>query len=328
MEDHHFRSAVVHVLHHDAVLLMLLGAFDQLPAAVERIGRGHLRGRVFPILHRCEADRDVPLPGCRVVHEVEVFFRAHAFEIGFTVGVQRRWTLPRLHCPLAGALRMPRAGYRTPPSARPRRCRSGSVHGRNPSRDTDKADPHGFQRGVPRMAVRAPTRRSGRPPWCSPLPGPRNPGKNAALAPAAPSLRRVRRSMPGDWSPSRRSAMKHALFCGVIFPILGKHLATANPAGERSGQTVSKCWRRRGPSCMSNLDRIARAGGCDRPDPTERSLRESSAATLAVKTGSYQYEYQGSGSLAGSYSGTVSFQMPRAAPSTFAPNCRRPPPHR
>ncbi|MFV1986710.1 MAG: TlpA family protein disulfide reductase [Gemmatimonadota bacterium] len=49
---------------------------------------------------------------------------------------------------------------------------------------------------------------------------------------------------------------------------------------------------------------------CQPPDRAGQILEESAAAIAAVRNGTYRYEYEGTGSLAGSYSGRVSFERP------------------
>lgn len=48
--------------------------------------------------------------------------------------------------------------------------------------------------------------------------------------------------------------------------------------------------------------------GCQQADPTRQILLESARAVAAVTNGTYGYEYEGSGSLTGSYAGQVAFE--------------------
>src|SRR5258705_54241 len=70
VEDHHLHPAVVAVLHHDAVLPVLLGVLDESPAVIHGVGGGHLGGGVLAIAHRRETDRDVPFPRRGVEYQV------------------------------------------------------------------------------------------------------------------------------------------------------------------------------------------------------------------------------------------------------------------
>src|SRR5438874_3420095 len=90
VEHHHLHAPVGAVLHHDAVLAVLLRVLDQVPAVLDRVGRRHLSGGVLAVAHRREANRDVPLPRRGVVDQIQVLLLAHAHEVPRTPGVARR----------------------------------------------------------------------------------------------------------------------------------------------------------------------------------------------------------------------------------------------
>lgn len=94
-QDHHLAPAVTTVLHHDAVAERVLGGFNQLPTAVDGVGRGHLGGDVFAGFHRRDTHRHVPLPGRGGEHQVEIVALTEPQKIPITAGVKLRLPLPR-----------------------------------------------------------------------------------------------------------------------------------------------------------------------------------------------------------------------------------------
>ncbi len=106
VEDHHLRTVVVAVLHHDAVLAMRLGELDQPPAVVDRVSRRHLGRGVLAVLHRRGAHGHVPPPRGGGEDEVEVLVFAHAHEVRLTPRVERgrpTTVLDDPRCDLPGA---------------------------------------------------------------------------------------------------------------------------------------------------------------------------------------------------------------------------------
>ena len=87
-QDHHLRTTVTAVLHHDAMTRRLLRRLHEFPAAVDRIGRGYLDGGVLARFHRFDADRYVPTPRRRIEYQVDVVARAEPFPVGFAAGVE------------------------------------------------------------------------------------------------------------------------------------------------------------------------------------------------------------------------------------------------
>ena len=81
VEDHHLHTVVVAVLHHHAVLLVLLGSFDHRPALIDGHCRRYFGGGVLSVLHRRQHDRHVPLPRCGVVDQIQRFGFAEPLEI-------------------------------------------------------------------------------------------------------------------------------------------------------------------------------------------------------------------------------------------------------
>ena len=94
VEDHHLHAVVVAVLHHHAVLPVLLGRLDHRPAVVDRHRRRHFGGGVLPVLHRRQHDRHVPFPRRGVVDEIERLGLAEPLEVARAAVVDGRRGMP------------------------------------------------------------------------------------------------------------------------------------------------------------------------------------------------------------------------------------------
>jgi len=95
VEDHHFRAVVVAVLHHHAVTPVLLGRLDHRPAVIDEHHRWYFGGRVLAVAHRREHYRQVPFPGCRREHEIEIFGLAQALEVALAPAIHGRGRMAR-----------------------------------------------------------------------------------------------------------------------------------------------------------------------------------------------------------------------------------------
>ncbi len=89
MQCQHLAPVVATVLHHHAVLLELLGGVHEVPAIVYRHGGGNLGHGVLATLHRGEQHWDVPLPGRRREHQIQLLLGTHALEVARAAGVPR-----------------------------------------------------------------------------------------------------------------------------------------------------------------------------------------------------------------------------------------------
>ena len=81
VQDHRLPAAVVHVLHHEAVLFVLFGVLHESPAVFDGVRSRHLCCRMLIVLHRGHANGHMPLPRGGVVHQVEFLLLAHPHEI-------------------------------------------------------------------------------------------------------------------------------------------------------------------------------------------------------------------------------------------------------
>ena len=91
VKNHQLRTVIVAVLHHDAVLVIFLGGFDELPTILDCVSSGNFASGMLTVLHRSEHDRYVPLPGRRRVDKVQVFFFAHTNEVPRPIRVASRF---------------------------------------------------------------------------------------------------------------------------------------------------------------------------------------------------------------------------------------------
>ena len=71
-QHHHFGCAITTVLEKHAVLARSFGGIYQFPTLFERRTRRHFDRCVLAVFHHVHRHRDMPVPGCGDVNDIEI----------------------------------------------------------------------------------------------------------------------------------------------------------------------------------------------------------------------------------------------------------------
>jgi hypothetical protein len=87
IQHEHFVIPVATILHDQAMPARFLGRINELPAFRDGVGYWDFDTGVFPIIHRGQGHRNVPVPGRRDVYEIDIGAPTEILEVALAIAI-------------------------------------------------------------------------------------------------------------------------------------------------------------------------------------------------------------------------------------------------